>query len=120
MEATKWKPTGEEVGKVRFELSRTIRTNLPAIELLRRSNFGFGALSDANVCLDTSVLPVQIKTLRWRVLEFIDWQNRAATAGVFSGQAWVHRDLIDFSGDDVRDLATGAFLEFQLLTMGLR
>ena len=58
-------------------------------------------------------------TLSWRTIERLEWNERSASKGVFSGRAWVNGTEIDFMGDTVRDLATGAFLEFHLLAVGL-
>ena len=119
MKKTQWQPIGKAVDTVNRELSKTIRANLPAIVRLNQPDWAHGSLLD----LGSKMVPlgklVQLNTLHWRLLESIEWEKRAASRGVFSGQAWGRGGRIDFTGDSVRDLATGAFLEFQLLTMGL-
>lgn len=62
---------------------------------------------------------VSIVTLSWRTTERLDWSERSASKGVFFGRALVNGKDVDFTGDTVRDFATGAFLEFRLLTVGL-
>lgn len=119
MQETKWQPSGEAVDNLRRTLSQAIRAKLPSIEMLNQPNWAFGTVSDTQAKRPNPEESVRLKTLHWRLLDTLDWQKRAAARGVFSGQAWVHEQLIDFTGDHVRDLATGAFLEFKLLTMGL-
>jgi hypothetical protein len=117
MQETKWQPSGEAVDNVRCTLSRAIRSKLPGIEMLNQPNWAFGTVSDPEQKLQNPKELVHLKTLNWRLLDALDWQKRAAARGVFSGQAWIQGQLIDFTGDSVRDLATGSFLELQLLTM---
>jgi hypothetical protein len=129
MKNTQWQAAGEAANKVKRELSKVIRASLPAIGILNQPGWASGSLLDLDTkqpqapeepgAPEEPAQLLQLKTLHWRLLETIDWDKRAAARGVFSGQAWVQADLIDFTGDSVRDLATGAFLEFQLLTMGL-
>lgn len=125
MQNTQWQPSGEALDKVKRELSRAIRAKLPSIAILNQPGWAFGSLLELDAKMaepgpvGNAEQAVHLKTLNWRLLESIDWEKRAAARGVFSGQAWVQGALIDFTGDGVRDLATGAFLEFQLLTMGL-
>jgi hypothetical protein len=119
MKNTSWQPTGEALDKPKRELSTAIRARLPGIELLSQPGWAFGALSEPDTEAVQPKQQVQLKSLHWRLVETIDWEQRAAARGVFSGQAWAQGGLIDFTGDAVRDLVTGAFLEFQLLTMGL-
>ena len=119
MKDTQWQPSGETMDQVKRELGRAIRSKLPPIEMREQPNWAFGIFTEPSGPLVAHELLVQLKTLTWRMLESIDWQKRASFRSVFSGQAWVNGELIDFTGDHVRDLATGAFLEFQMLTMGL-
>jgi hypothetical protein len=121
MQATSWKPNGKAVDADSLALSQTIRSHLPDINLYNQPGWLFGTSILAPEASRPTVAPrVQLKTLSWRQIEAIDWQRRACARGVFSGQAWVQGRLIDFTGDNVRDLATGGYLEFQLLTMGVR
>ena len=119
MKNTLWQPTGEAVEKVKSELSKAIRTNLPAINKLNQPGWAFGTTTVMHATTETPEPRVQLKTLSWRQIDTIDWQRRACARGVFSGQARLQGRIIDFTGDNMRDFATGAFLEFQLLTMGL-
>jgi hypothetical protein len=119
MQATPWQPSGQTLDTDKHVLSQTIRANLPSIALLNQPGWAFGTATKTQANPPTPEPQVQLKTLSWRQIENIDWQKRACARVVFSGQAWVQGRLIDFTGDNVRDLATGSFLEFQLLTMGL-
>jgi hypothetical protein len=119
MQATPWQPSGKALSTDQQALSQTIRAHLPSIELLNQPGWAFGTVAKQQANPPTPEPQVQLKTLRWRQIDTIDWQKRACATGVFSGQAWVQGRLIDFTGDNVRDLATGSFMEFQLLTMGM-
>lgn len=117
MQATQWKPSCEAVDNVKRALSRAIRSKLPCLDRLQQPSGAIGSVSETEQP-DPEQL-VRLQTLHWRQLDTLDWQRRAAARCVFSGQAWAQGQLIDFTGDHIQDLATGAFLEFQLLTIGV-
>lgn len=113
-----WQPLTEKSCKNRRELSASIRALLPMIDGRDRSGWESGSVMNAN---NKSVQQarVYLVTLSWRTIERLEWNERSTSKGFFSGRAWVNGKEVDFTGDTVRDLATGAFLEFQLLTVGM-
>jgi hypothetical protein len=110
---------GKALGTNKQALSKTIRAHLPSIELLNEPGWAFGSAEKPQANPQATEVHVQLKNLSWRQIDVIDWQRRACATGIFSGQAWIQGRLVDFAGDNVRDLATGGFMEFQLMTMGL-
>jgi hypothetical protein len=118
MDNTQWRPSGEVPDKTKRALSHAIRGRLPSIKNVAKPDWESGRLAEHELSADEPGA-VHLKALSWRMLDQMDWQGRASARGVFSGQAWVNASLVDFTGDSVRDLATGAFFEFKLITIGL-
>lgn len=118
MQRTSWRPSGEVSEKTKAALSCAIRGRLAPIEHFGQPDWASGGLDEDEFRADAAN-GVHLKSLSWRMLEPIDWQGRAAVRGVFSGQAWANACLVDFTGDTVRDLTTGGFFEFKLITIGL-
>ncbi|WP_397412815.1 hypothetical protein [Polaromonas sp.] len=113
-----WAPLTEKPCKNRRELSAAIRGLLPMIDGQDRSGWESGSVMHADKYAVQQAM-VYLASLSWRTTERLEWNERAASKGVFSGRAWVNGKEVDFTGDTVRDFATGAFLEFQLLAVGL-
>ena len=84
-----------------------------------RAGWEFGSVMHADIKAVQQQTMAYLLTLSWRTIERLEWNERSTSKGVFSGRAWVNGKEVDFTGDTVRDLATGAFLEFQLLAVGL-
>jgi hypothetical protein len=118
MQATQWQPSGESMGEIRRKLATVIRAGLVPIAHYGTPEWENGrmtALADSHGAASAPVLAA----LSWRMQEKMDWQRRGAAMFVFSGAAWVADKRVDFTGECVRDLATGCFFEFELITMGL-
>lgn len=119
METTLWHPEGEHVSLAERQLRTLVRANLPSVSLIDQPAWAFGRY----------VRPVAgagdageggLDSLDWRMVENLDWQRRAATFLVFSGVARRLEKRVDFSGECIRDCSSGAFLEFSMITVGLR
>ena len=118
MKDRSWQPLTEKQCKNRIELSAALRTLLPMIDGQDKPGWESGSVVNASEKAEQQAF-VYLVTLSWRTTERLDWNERSATRGVFSGRAWINGKEVDFTGDTVRDLDTGAFLEFDLLTVGL-
>lgn len=123
MEATPWRPEGEYVSLAERRVRALVRASLQSIALINQADWAFGQyvppagpLGESSERGEEAVLG----SLGWRMIENLDWQKRAAATFVFSGVARVLEKRVDFTGECVRDCSTGAFLEFSMITVGLR
>lgn len=95
-----------------------VRRALPLREALGSSEWAYGTRqgvpkSDAQ---DAGAV-IRLEGLTWRLRENVDFHQRAMGEWSFVGVGWVGTRRVDFTGEYLRDFATGAFWEFNLLEM---
>ncbi len=118
MKTTAWTPGSATSSNERL-LGLAIRRGLPSLRQYRRAEWAFGRF-DAPLCARENVADCQLLGLLWRLREEREWHERESAEFEFSGQASMSGVCVDFCGAALMDLATGAYFEFELKTVGDR
>jgi len=122
MDATPWCNKGVTISLAERKTRALVRANLQSVALINQVEWAFGCYvaPSARGGKTGEAGEAMLESLTWRMIENLEWQARAATMFVFSGAARILENQVDFTGECIRDCSTGAFLEFSMITMGLR
>lgn len=116
MRSTKWNPDATPIDLVLLELGSAVRGVLPIF-----SEFGLPAKESGewktNPLAQMVSDGVHLVAVTWRTLERMEWQERASIRGMCTGWAWKSQRRVDFTVDYIRDIKTGAYVEFDLVSM---
>ncbi len=104
---------------IKRALAMAVRRALPARDALGSIEWAYGTHKGAaggDMAGVGSV--VHLEGLTWRLRKKLDFHQRAMGEWSFVGVGWVTDRRVEFAGEYLRDFATGAFWEFNLLAMG--
>lgn len=103
---------------IKRALAKAVRRALPARETLGTTEWAYGTRTGAPGADMAGVgSGIHLDRLTWRLRKKLDFHQRAMGEWSFVGVGWVADRRVEFAGEYLRDFATGAFWEFNLLTM---
>ncbi len=144
-ELASWRPLGDAMDMLERNLGMAIRRALPSNALRGTPEWERGTLTwdlfskpVVENMLESGTKPVQRKeqqqvqqerqvqesaglllaSLTWRLRDTLLCSGRGMSEWRFHGIAWYNDARIDFSGECLRDTATGGFWEFRLQALG--
>ncbi len=141
-ELASWRPLGDAMDMLERNLGMAIRRALPSNALRGTPEWERGTLTwdpfskpvvESTPDSGTKQAPhkerqqeqqvqepagLLLASLTWRLRDTLLCSGRGMSEWRFHGIAWYNDARIDFSGECLRDTATGGFWEFRLQTLG--
>lgn len=118
IEVTLWHAAGETTAPAKLVLAAAVRRELPALGTLGALEWNYGTLKWAPKEGAKNIGSVAcLEVLTWRLRRNLDVHQRAMGEWSFVGVGWLADRRVEFAGEYLRDFATGAFWEFNLVGM---
>lgn len=113
-----WRAGGETVAPIVQRLGALVRAQLPPMSAIDSQAWEYGNWN-AHAAEAPPADALILDQLAWHFVEGSICEQREVGHWRFTGLAFVAQRRVDFSGTSIRDLCTGAFLDFHLDTVGL-
>lgn len=103
---------------IKRALAMAVRRALPVRGALGTTQWAYGTHQGVPVRDMQDIYSVaHLERLAWRLRKNLDVHRRAMGEWSFVGVGWIGDRRVEFAGEYLRDFATGAFWEFNLLAM---